>query len=150
MTLGTGPVLGRVVEQVEGAEALRVFVLELLKLALEDDILFADVAKDERDLGLVFGILEDGASELPHGRDAGASSNQRNVVVLVGLPGVLGNGTLEVEPLARVHVVKLRGHGTVGVVLDNKIEVSHLVCRQPSVNARPGRFHACGSNYLRR
>jgi len=113
------PVLGRLVENVEGAETVGELVLELLELGLEQDIIGSDVTEDERDLGLVLGVLEDGASELVHGSDTGTASNQGNVVVLVGLPRVLGDGALHLKRLAGRHAVHVLGHYAARVLLDN-------------------------------
>lgn len=96
-TLALRPVLGRLVEDVEGAETVRELVLELLELGLEKDVVGGDVTENEGDLGLVLRVLEDGAGELVHGSDTGATGNQGDVVVLVGLPRVLGDGTLHLE-----------------------------------------------------
>lgn len=61
------PALGRgVVEDVEGAEAVRVRVFELLELGLEQDVGFGEVAEDEGDFCFVAGVFEDGADELVH------------------------------------------------------------------------------------
>ena len=60
------PPLGRVVEDVEGAEAVRVGVFQVFELRLEEDVGFGEVAEDEGDLCLVGGVLEDGARELVH------------------------------------------------------------------------------------
>ena len=60
------PVLGRVVEEVEGAEALRVGVLEVGEFFLEEDVFFGEVAEDEGYFGFVVGVVEDGAGELVH------------------------------------------------------------------------------------
>lgn len=89
------PVLGRLVQDIEGAEALGVCVLELVELALQQDILLGDVSEDEGDLGLIVGVLEDGADELVHGGDAGTAGDEGDVVVLVLGPGVLGKGSLD-------------------------------------------------------
>jgi len=121
-------VLRRVVEHVEGAEALRVRVLEVVELALEQDVVLGDVAEDERHLGLVVGVVEDGARELVHRRDAGAAGEEGDVLVLVGVPCVLGDGALELDALAGLDVVQVRGHGAVGVFLDEEREVASLVC----------------------
>ena len=130
-TLGTtGPVLRWVVEDVKGAEAVGVLVLKVLELTLEENVLFADVAEDESDLGLVFWVLENGTDKLVHGGDSGSSGDQANVIVLVGRPGVLGDRALKVEALTGVHVVELVRHGSVGVALDNEVNVSLDVCRQ--------------------
>lgn len=132
-TLGARPALRWVVQDVEGAESLRVLVLQLLELALQQDVLLGDVSEDEGDLGLIFRVLEDGACELVHGCNAGATCNQGNVLVLVGFPGVLGNGSLHVEPLAGIHVVQVLGHGAVGITLYEKVDVAWRVWKKQSV-----------------
>jgi len=116
----------RVVQHIERAEAPRVRILQLGQLILQQDVFLADVAKDKRDLGLVVGVVEDGPAELVHGRDARAAGDQRNMLVLVGLPRVLGDGTLYVQPLAGHHVVQVGRHRPVGVLLDQQIDVSLL------------------------
>lgn len=141
-TLGTGPVLWGVVEGVESAHAVGVLVLKIFPLTLEEDILLGDVAEDEGDLCVVVGVLEDGAGELVHGGDASTTSDQGNVVVLVGLPGVLGDGTLHVEPLAGMHVVKVLGHGTAGVLLDYEVDVANgVLVTDGSVGTNDGLLH---------
>ena len=60
------PALGRLVEDVEGAEAVRVGVFEVLEFRLQEDVGFREVAEDEGHSGLVGGIFEDGAGELVH------------------------------------------------------------------------------------
>ena len=54
------------VEDVEGAEAVRVGVFEVLELGLEEDVGFAEVAEDEGHFCFVGGVFEDGADELVH------------------------------------------------------------------------------------
>lgn len=120
------PLRRGLVERVKGAEALRVRVFEVLELLLEQDVLLRDVAVDERHLGLVVGVVEDGAADLVHGRDAGAAGDERNVLVLVGRPGVLGQWALEVEALAGHHVVHMRGHGATLIFLDDQVHEAFL------------------------
>ena len=60
------PAFGRLVEDVEGAEAVRVGVFEVLEFGLQENVGFREVAEDEGHLGLVGGIFEDGAGELVH------------------------------------------------------------------------------------
>lgn len=122
--LRAGPVLRGVVEGVEGAHAVGVLVLEVFPLTLEENILLGDVAENEGDLCLVVGVVKDGAGELVHGGDTGTSGNEGDVVVLVLLPGVLGDGTLHVKSLSGLHVVKVLGHGATGVLLDDEVEVA--------------------------
>lgn len=93
----------------------------------QEDVFFGDVAEDEGDLGLVGRVAEDGAAELVHGRDAGAAGYEADVVVLVGRPGVFGDGAFEVEALRRVHAVEVFGHGPVGVAFDDEVEVAASV-----------------------
>lgn len=124
----TGPLLGRVVEDVESAEALGIVVLNGGELVLEENVLLADVAEDERNLGLVIGVVEDGADELVHGSDTGAAGNEGDVLVLVSLPGVLGKRALDVEALAGSHVMEVGAHGTTLVLLDQEVNVTLGTC----------------------
>lgn len=128
VALAAGPLLGRVVQDVEGTEAAGVGVLELLEFLLQEDVLLLDVTEHQGDLGLVLGVLEDLTRKLVHGGDTGTTSDQANVVVLVGLPGVLDDRTLEVQALADVHAVQVLGHGSVGVDLDDKVDVTGGFC----------------------
>lgn len=66
MPFPLGPALGGLVEEVEGAEALRVGVFEVFEFAFEEDVVFGDVAEDEGDFCFVLGVFEDGARELVH------------------------------------------------------------------------------------
>ena len=141
-TLGTGPVLWGVVEGVEGAHTVGELVLKVLPFALEKDVLLGNIAEDESNLCVVVGVLEDGAGELVHGGDAGAASNQSNVVVLVLLPGVLGDGALHVEPLSGLHVVEVLGHGAARVLLDDEVEVADgVLVTDGGVGADDGLLH---------
>lgn len=122
--LALRPVLRGLVEDVKGAETVGELVLELLEFRLEQDIIGGDVAEDERDLGLVLGVLEDGAGELVHGSDTGTTGDQGDVVVLVGLPRVLGNGALHLKRLAGSHAVHVLGHDAARVLLDDEVDVA--------------------------
>ena len=66
MPFSLGPALGGLVEEVEGAEALRVGVFEVFEFAFEQDVFFGDVAEDEGDFCFVGGVFENGACELVH------------------------------------------------------------------------------------
>lgn len=77
------PALGRVVQEVEGTEAARVRVLELLEFLLEDNVFLAEIAVDQGDFCLVVFVLEDVAYDLVHRRDACSTGDQGNVLVLV-------------------------------------------------------------------
>jgi len=66
MAAALRPAVRGLVEQVEGAEALRVGVFEVFEFALQQDVFFGQVAEDEGDFCFVGGVLEDGARELVH------------------------------------------------------------------------------------
>ena len=66
VSLALRPALGRVIEDVKGAEAVGEGVFEVLELGFEEDVGFGEVAEDEGDFGLVRGVFEDGAGELVH------------------------------------------------------------------------------------
>lgn len=127
VALAAVPALGRVVEDIEGLEALGVGVFELVKLLSQEDVILGDVAEDKSNLGLVIGVLEDLARELVHWGDTGASGNQGDVVMLVGFPGVLGEGALEVKLVVDLQAVEVLGHGSVGVGLDDQFKVAGLI-----------------------
>lgn len=120
------PLLRGLVEHVECAESLRELLLQLFQFLLEEDVLFRDIAENQGHLRLVLGVVEDRAAQLVHRGDTGTTSDQRNVVVLVALPRVLADRALEVEPLAGLHVVEVRRHGSVGVLLDDEVEKAAL------------------------
>lgn len=125
----TDPVLGGLVQGVERAEALRVSVLELVKLALQQNVLLGDVAEDEGDLGLVVGVLENGSHKLVHGGDTSATSDEGNVVVLVLRPGVLGERALDGKLLAHLEAVDVGAHGSIGVLLDQEVDEAPVILR---------------------
>lgn len=120
------PVLGGLVQDVEGTESLGVGILELGKLATEKNVFLGHIAENKSNLGLVVGVVEDGSAELVHRGDASAASNERNVVMLVLGPGVLGQRALEVKALTRNEVVDVSAHGAVGIFLDQQINVALL------------------------
>lgn len=95
-----------------------------MQLLLQQDVVLGDVAEDQGHLGAVFGVLENMAGQLVHGRDTGATGDQADVVMLVGLPGVLGEGALERQALVDVHGVQVLGHGAARVGLDHELEVA--------------------------
>lgn len=133
------PLLGGVVEDIESTETLGECVLEVLKLLLQKNVLLGDVAKDKGDLGLVVGVVEDSASELIHGGDASTTGNEGNVLVLVLLPGVLRQRTLDVEALAGNKVVEVCAHRTVGVLLNEQVDETLLACNRQSAVLRRSR-----------
>lgn len=150
MPFPLGPAFGGLVEEVEGAEALRVGVFEVLEFVFEEDVGFGDVAEDERYFCGVGGVFEYGARELVHsvvrlgsvvdwglGGEEGrrgdvrcysrSTSYQCNVVVLVRLPWVFRYWSLKVQPLSGSHVVQMLAHGPVRIPLYDQINVTFLV-----------------------
>lgn len=130
VTLAAGPALRGVVKDIEGAESLGVGVLQVLELLLKKNVLFLDVSKDQGDLGLVIGVLENLTSQLVHRSNSCSTSDQADVVVLVSFPRVLGKRSLEFQALVDVHAVDVFRHRAVGVLLDNKLQVTGLVCEK--------------------
>ena len=57
-------------------------------------------------------------------RDACPTSNQGDVVMLVRLPRILGDRSLEFQPLIGLHVMQMLAHGTVRIPLDHEIEIA--------------------------
>jgi hypothetical protein len=89
------PAIRWLVESVESLEPLGKFVLDLLEFFLQQNVLLANVTEYQRDFGLVLWVGEDSSDKLIHGCDTGSSRDERDVVVLVWLPGVLGKGSFE-------------------------------------------------------
>lgn len=126
--LATSPLSRGLVQDVEGTEALGVGVLQIVQLLLQKNVFLSHVTEDQSNLGLIFGVLEDLTGKLVHRGDTSATGDQADVVVLVGLPGVLDNGALEGEALVDVHRVDVLRHGTAGVGLDDKLKVAGDIC----------------------
>lgn len=129
VALSTSPVLGRVVEEIECLEAPRVGVLQFIEFLLQKDVILRDVTKDKSNLGLVIGVLEDRTDKLVHRSNSSTARDQRDVLMLVGFPGVLGQRTLELEFIANVQVVNVGGHGALVVFLDHKVEMARFIWR---------------------
>lgn len=125
--LTASPALGRVVQNIEGPEALGIGVLEVLELLLQEDVILGDIAKNQSHLSLVLGVLEDLASQLVHRGDTSATSNQGDVVVLVSLPRVLGKRSLERHALVDIQAVEVLRHGPVRVRLDDELKEAGLL-----------------------
>lgn len=127
VALTASPALGRVVQDIEGPEALGIGVLEVLELLLQENVILGDIAKNQSHLSLVLGVLEDLASQLVHRGDTSATSNQGDVVVLVSLPGVLGKRSLERHALVDIQAVEVLRHGPVRVRLDDELKEARLI-----------------------
>lgn len=97
------------------------------KLLLQENVLLGNVSENKGDLGLILGVVEDSTDQLVHGGDSSSSSNAGDVLVLVGGPLVLHEGSLEGEHLSVVHVVKVGRHGSSLVLLDDEVHVSTLL-----------------------
>lgn len=142
-------ILGCFIKDIESFEPLGVGVLQLRQLLLQEDVRLGDVSKDQSDLSLIFGVVEDRAHDLVHGRDSSAAGNHRDVVVLVGRPLVLRQRTLKRQRLVDVHVMEVSRHGAFLVLLHEEIKVPSLgLIRNGGV--RPdGRLRIVGALVLR-
>ena len=90
------------VEDVEGAEAVRVGVLEVLELGLEEDVGLGEVAEDEGDFGLVGRVGEDAAGELVHSVVGSGPAEGERVGRGGGRKGVVRTyGVMPVPPAIR-------------------------------------------------
>lgn len=127
VALTASPALRRVVQDIEGPEALGIGVLEVLELLLQKNVILGDIAENQSHLSLVLGVLEDLASQLVHRGDTSAASNQADVVVLVSLPGVLGKRSLERHALVDIQAVEVLRHGPVRVRLDDELKEAGLL-----------------------
>ena len=122
------PSFGRLVQSVESAEALGVSVLELVQFLLQQDVILTDVSKHQCNLRLIIGVLEQLSNDLVHGCDASATTDHCDVVVLVGLIyWIFHDGTLDIKTLPGSHVVHVRTHRSVGVLLDDKVDAPFLI-----------------------
>jgi hypothetical protein len=125
------PALGRVVENVVDAESV-ILLLQLLELIAEQDVLGVDVGEDQVDLGGVVAtvagtVADDGLDNLQHGGDTSATGDHTDVAAHVG--GV-DHGTLraaDLQLVADLQSGEVLGDVTLGVSLDEQIEVASLV-----------------------
>lgn len=92
----------------------------LIKFLLEEYVIFGVIPKDEGHFRFVGGVVEDSARKLIHGCDACAASNQDDVGVLVGLPGVGGKGATGRDSVARGKGVNVRGSLAMVVALNHE------------------------------
>lgn len=126
-----GPALGRVVENVVDAESI-VLLLQFLELVLEQDVLGVDVGEDQVNLGSVVAavagtVADDSLDNLQHGGDTSTTGDHTNVAAHVGGVdhGTLGAADLHV--VADLQLGEILGDVTLGVGLDEQIEVSGLI-----------------------
>lgn len=126
VALGTRPVLGGTVQDVDNVEAVGISLGIAIKLLLEQNIFFGLVGEDKGDLGLVVtGVLvEDLADDLKHGGDTRATGDHTDVVNALLRPVVLGNGALDIKGLANLEVVNMLAHLALGVDLNDEVNVT--------------------------
>lgn len=107
---------------------------QLLELLVEEDILGVHVGEDQVDLGDVVAavagtVANDGPDDLQHGSDARTAGDHSDVTAHVG--GV-NHGTLgaaHLQGLAELQGRQVLGDVTLGVGLDEEIEVTGLIVR---------------------
>lgn len=120
----TLPVRTSLVDKEVELELVGVLLLNGQKLILQQNIILRNTSVKEVNLGLVFGVLANTLNQLEQRSDTGATSNESNLLVLVGSPRVLGDGSLErnvvIDAEAKDVVAKLSG----GVSLNNELEAA--------------------------
>lgn len=126
-----GPALGRVVENVVDAESI-VFLLQLLELVLEQDVLGVDVGEDQVNLGGVVAtvagtVADDSLDNLQHGGDTSTTGDHTNVAAHVGGVDHGALGAADLHVVADLQLGEILGDVTLGVGLDEQIEVSGLI-----------------------
>lgn len=123
----TLPVGGGLVEEVVHVKLLGLGLGDGVDLVLEQNVALGGVTVEKVDLGLVLGVLVDGLDELVQRGDTGSGTNQGDLLVEVGLPLVLDDGTLEGQGLALLELVDVLGHLSLGVRLDDELKLALLV-----------------------
>lgn len=114
--------LGILIKEVNDVEAG--VLAQLVELLTEQNVSLCLVAIKERHLGLVGGVRSNFLDELPHGRDARASSNHTNFLELVRLVGMLGDGTLEAHLVTSLETLEVLRHLATRVVFDEQNKLS--------------------------
>lgn len=95
-----------------------------VNLVLEENVTLSGVTVKEVHLGLILGVLVDGRDELVQRGDAGSGTNQGDLLVEVGLPLILDDGTLEGQSVTLLELVDVLGHLTLGVGLDDELKLA--------------------------
>lgn len=126
-----GPALGRVVENVVDAESI-VRLLQFLELVLEQDVLGVDVGEDQVNLGSVVAtvagtVADDSLDNLQHGGDTSTTGDHTNVAAHVGGVDHGALGAADLHVVADLQLGEILGDVTLGVGLDEQIEVSGLI-----------------------
>lgn len=127
----THPVSRRGVQDVVDVE---VWVLgaELVKLLLKQNVLGVNVGEDQVNLGTVVAavagaVADDSLNNLEHGSDTGTTRDHTNVATHVGGVDHGTLGTADLHGLADLQLSQVLGDVTLGVSLDQQIEVTGLV-----------------------
>ena len=71
--------------------------------------------------------VTDSADQLVHRCYTCTASDKCNMVMFVGLPGVLGDRSLEIQSLIRLHIMHMLRHWSVGVLLYDKVDKTRLI-----------------------
>lgn len=116
--------------RVHGLELARVARLVLLELLVEEYVLLAVDAEDERDLSLVLRVVENPLNELVDGGDARAAGDEGHRAVLVGRPLIARDAYGKHDAVTRAEGVQVCGLLALRVPLYQKIHVALRVCRR--------------------
>lgn len=100
-----------------------------VEVLAEEDVLRGDVGEDEVDLGLVAvgAATDDGADNLQHRGDAGATGNHAKVADHVGGVDKGALGAADANGLASLERGHHLGDVALGVGLDKEVKVAGLV-----------------------
>ena len=124
----TSPALRRLVQDVVDSDT-GILLGQRVKVLLQQDILRADVGKDEIDLGLVAQrtTADNGTDDLEHRGDARPASNHAKVTNHVGGVNEGALGSADANSLADHEGGHVLRDVALGVGLDEEVEVARLV-----------------------
>lgn len=111
---------------------------ELVKVVLEQDVLWIHVCEKQIHLSLVAALApsEDGTDDLQHGRDTGSASDHTKVPDHVGCVDHGALGTLDLHSVTNLEGCKVLADVASGVRLDEEVEEAGVIVgRDGSVRA---------------
>lgn len=124
----TGPARRGVVENVMNSKVI-MHHRKLVQILLQQDVLPVDIGKDQVNLGLVFGVPEDGLDDLQHWGDAGSTSDHTESADEIRAVVEVTLGTLDADGLADLEAGDVLGDVTGRIRLDQEGELAFVVVR---------------------
>lgn len=109
-----------------------ILLVQLVQLLLEQDVLGVNVGEQEVDLGGIVAavtgtVTDDSLDDLEHGGDTGTTSDHTNVTAHVGSVDHGTLGAADLHGLADLESGQVLGDVTLGVSLDEQVEVTGLI-----------------------